>query len=98
MPPAPGSTLAASYKRSEIGRDLLAGIGFAVALALATLGFWAFAAVAIVLGAAAVTRLLARQKVGGFTGDVLGATEQLAEIGILLLVASAGAAVPWWRA
>ena len=98
MPPAPGSTLAASYKRPEIGRDLLAGIGFAVALALATLGFWAFAAVAIVLGAAAVTRLLARQKVGGFTGDVLGATEQLAEIGILLLVASAGAAVPWWRA
>ena len=93
-----GSTLAASYKRPEIGRHLLAGIGFAVALTLATLGFWAFAAVAIVLGAAAVTGLLARQKVGGFTGDVLGATEQLAEIGILLLVASAGAAVPWWRA
>jgi len=98
MPPAHGSTLAASYKSPEIRRGVFAGIVFALALAVATLGLWAFAAAAIVLGAVAVTGLLARQKIGGFTGDVLGATEQLAEIGILLLVASAGAAVPWWRA
>jgi len=98
MPPAHGSTLAASYNSPEIRRGVFAGIVFALALAVATLGLWAFAAAAIVLGAVAVTGLLARQKIGGFTGDVLGATEQLAEIGILLLVASAGAAVPWWRA
>ena len=30
--------------------------------------------------------------------SMVGATEQLAEIGVLLLVASASAGIPWWRA
>ena len=34
--------------------------------------------------AAAVPALLARRLIGGYTGDVLGAVEQLAEIGLLL--------------
>ena len=98
MRPAPGSTLGASYKNRETAKATLAGILFALALALAILGIWAFQAAAVVFASLAIAGLLAQQKLGGFTGDVLGATEQLAEIGILLLVASASAGIPWWRA
>jgi adenosylcobinamide-GDP ribazoletransferase len=98
MRPAPGSTLGASYKNPKTAKATLAGILFALALGLATLGIWAFPAAAVVFASIAIAGLLAQQKLGGFTGDVLGATEQLAEVGILLLVASAGAGIPWWRA
>ena len=55
------------------------------------------AIVAVALANQTDGRTVAQQKIGGFNGDVLGATEQLAEIGILLLVASASAGIPWWR-
>ena len=97
MPAAEGSTLGASYKHRETGRRLLAGFAFALAVAAAVFGLWVFIAAAITLAAMSLTGLLARQKIGGFNGDVLGATEQLAEIGILLLVAGARSGIPWWR-
>jgi len=98
MQPSPGSTLGASYKTPELARGVLAGIIFALALAFATLGIWGFSAAAVVFIALLISGLLAQQKIGGFNGDVLGATEQLAEIGILLLIASAPGGIPWWRA
>ncbi len=98
MPPAEGSTLGALYKDQHGDRRTLVGIAFAISLALAVLGTWAFPTAAVVFASLAISGLLAQQKIGGFNGDVLGATEQLAEIGILLLVASAGAGIPWWRA
>ena len=36
------------------------------------------------LGAGAIMTWLARRQIGGYTGDVLGATEQLAEAAILV--------------
>lgn len=98
MPPAPGSTLGASYKDPQMEKGVLAGVIFALALAFATLGIWGFGASAVVFTALLIAGLLAQQKIGGFNGDVLGATEQLAEIGILLLIASAPGGIPWWRA
>jgi len=97
MPPAPGSTLGASYKDPDAQKGTLAGIIFALALAFATMGIWGFPAAAVVFVSIVIAGLLAQQKLRGFNGDVLGATEQLAEIGILLLVASASAGIPWWR-
>jgi adenosylcobinamide-GDP ribazoletransferase len=97
MPPAVGSSLGASYKDRGTKRATLLGVGFAIAIAFALLGTWAFPAAAVVFAALAVNGLLAQQKIGGFNGDVLGATEQLAEIGILLLAAAAPAGIPWWR-
>jgi adenosylcobinamide-GDP ribazoletransferase len=45
---------------------------------------------ALLLGAAAIalTGMLARQQIGGYTGDVLGAFQQMGEI-VMLLVAAA---------
>ena len=73
----------------SVGRP---GTGPAVlALALALLATWALAgpAVAGIGGAAAVlaacgAAALARAKIGGQTGDILGATQQVAEIAALL--------------
>lgn len=98
IPAAGSSTLGASYKRNQIGSRALAGIAFAIILAAATLGLWISVAVAITLVAAGITAFLALQKIGGFNGDVLGTVEQLAEIGILLLVAATRRTVPWWHA
>ena len=35
--------------------------------------------------------------IGGVNGDVFGAAEQLAEIGILLLALAVRSSLPWWR-
>jgi adenosylcobinamide-GDP ribazoletransferase len=56
----------------------------------------------VVLGAPAVSGLavheLARRKIGGFTGDVLGATEISTEALVLVVVAALGkhGITPWW--
>lgn len=58
----------------------------AAAVALACLP-WPAAVAAVVVALAAVFALggLARRRIGGFTGDVLGALQQLTEIAVLLL-------------
>jgi adenosylcobinamide-GDP ribazoletransferase len=66
---------------------IAAGIG--VAIAVVALGP-ARGVMALLLGAAAIALLamLARRQVGGYTGDVLGAFQQIGEI-VMLLVAAA---------
>lgn len=97
-PAAGSSTLGASYKRQPIGARALAGVAFASLLGVGMLGIWTVVAVLITLVASVVAGLLAIQKIGGFNGDVLGAAEQLTEIGILLLVAATHSSIPWWHA
>jgi adenosylcobinamide-GDP ribazoletransferase len=67
----------------------LAAAVIGIAIALAALGP-ARGAGALVLSAAAValTAMLARQQIGGYTGDVLGAFQQIGEI-VMLLAAAA---------
>lgn len=66
-----------------------AALVIAVALAAVLIGpaaaLWALAA-----GAAAAAALagLARSRIGGYTGDVLGAVQQVAEVAVLLVVAA----------
>ncbi|MDB5514995.1 MAG: cobalamin-5-phosphate synthase [Tardiphaga sp.] len=77
----------ASLRRSEVG---LAVIFVLVAsLPLARTGVFA-ALIGLLLGAALATWLAGRAQrlIGGYTGDVLGATEQLFEVGLLLGVAA----------
>jgi adenosylcobinamide-GDP ribazoletransferase len=60
------------------------GLGVAAALALCltgAAGLGALIAAGVVTGAIA---LIARAKIGGQTGDILGATQQLAEIAVLV--------------
>jgi adenosylcobinamide-GDP ribazoletransferase len=99
MPAASERGLAASAGRglSRGGRDLagLAGLGVAAAL----LGGWALLAVATAVVGAVLVAAYARRTLGGVTGDLLGATQQLVELGVLVVLLGAaghGAALPPW--
>jgi adenosylcobinamide-GDP ribazoletransferase len=82
LPPARLDGLAVSAGRPHPLRAT-AAILIAALLALILLGGAAPAALtAGALGALAVA-LLVRRQIGGYTGDVLGAVQQLAEIGVL---------------
>ncbi|SLN23421.1 Cobalamin synthase [Roseovarius albus] len=82
LPNARASGLSHSVGQSSIQT---AGAAFAIAVTLAILmsGMSVFGAVFwAILGAVAVG-LVARNKIGGQTGDILGATQQISEIAIL---------------
>ncbi len=90
--PAVESGLAAAVGRPARARLVLAG-GLALAVTGALIAWpWAVAAaMAAALAATAVGRLAAR-RLGGYTGDVLGTAQQVAEIAVLLVLAGAFAA------
>jgi adenosylcobinamide-GDP ribazoletransferase len=88
-----GATYAAPVTSAQAG--VAVAIGAIAAMGL--LGPWGVGAVALAVLPAWGMGRLAASKIGGITGDVLGATQQLSEIGVLLLAVAAGAAVPWWR-
>jgi adenosylcobinamide-GDP ribazoletransferase len=63
------------------------------------LGPWAApAAVAVAVTSVSVV-VLAHRKIGGISGDVLGAIEQVGEGAVLVVVAGVAHAghLPWWR-
>ena len=93
--PAAGDTgLGASYALALSRRRALAGAAAGLGIALALLGLPALvAAAAAGLAALALGRLAVR-RVGGVTGDVLGAVQQLGEI-LTLLVAVAATTGGW---
>jgi adenosylcobinamide-GDP ribazoletransferase len=87
LPNARGTGLSHATGRPTQG-VALAGVALAVVLALAFAG----SAALVMLGPAAlVTLLLAREasrRIGGQTGDILGATQQLAEAACLAVLAA----------
>ena len=88
MPPARDGGLSRAVGRpSGATAGLAAAVGVAIgALALGTAGIWAILWVSVLgLGWAA----LCRAKIGGQTGDTLGALQQIAEMGILLAICAA---------
>jgi adenosylcobinamide-GDP ribazoletransferase len=90
FPVAGGSGLGAAYARALSRRRALLGLAAGLAVAVALLGvvaLWAATAVAV---AAFLLGRLAVRRIGGITGDVLGAVEQLGEILVLLAAAAAG--------
>lgn len=65
-------------------RDVVVGGGIALVIAIPALGFTAaLAALIIAAGAALAVAGHARRQIGGYTGDILGAVQQVAEIAIL---------------
>jgi adenosylcobinamide-GDP ribazoletransferase len=84
LAPARSEGLAAASGRPHPAR-VLAGFGVAGLLALVLLpSALALSATLLAAGGALGLAILARRQVGGHTGDVLGAAQQLAEIGFLL--------------
>jgi adenosylcobinamide-GDP ribazoletransferase len=61
-------------------------------------GWWAVPALALVGAAVLVLRVTSMRRLGGVTGDVLGACEQVGEMLVIALVAGAAWAgwSPWW--
>lgn len=86
LPPARAEGLGQSAGADARPAQVLAGLGLAAAIGLATLpDFIAIAAIMAI--AAAGIGLLARRQIGGFTGDVLGAGNFVAELAGLGLLA-----------
>jgi adenosylcobinamide-GDP ribazoletransferase len=83
-------------------RPFAAAVGVAAGVLAAgvVLGWLVVIAVAAVAVVVAACAAFAVRKVGGFTGDVLGAAEQLGETATLLVAAALvrhEVAFPWWR-
>ncbi|MEX3014455.1 adenosylcobinamide-GDP ribazoletransferase [Gymnodinialimonas hymeniacidonis] len=79
---------------NHVGRPPLASAGLAVAIAVVGgmiyAGFWPGLLAAVIVGIAAIlVGSLARAKIGGQTGDVLGAAQVIGEIAALLTLAAA---------
>ena len=68
---------------------MLAAVATGIFVALGMLGPIRGAVALIVMGAAtAATAMLAKRQIGGYTGDVLGAIQQIGEITMLLVAAA----------
>ncbi len=83
LPLARGDGLA-SHAGQPGQRDVIIGGGLALVIALLALGvIAALAALVAAACAALAVAALARRQIGGYTGDILGAVQQAAEISIL---------------
>ena len=98
LPPARSDGLGAGMGRPS-GATMAIAIGLGVAALLAAVGpARATAALAAATAAVLVLGWLARRQVGGYTGDVLGATQQTTETVMLLAIAAQPWASPAWAA
>ncbi len=90
LPPARSDGLAQSVGRPPV---LLAVRGFSAGalIAFISLGSAGIVAIAAAITITAAVAAIAKRKVGGQTGDVLGATQQLSEVAILISCAALAA-------
>ena len=72
------------------GEQAMVALAIAAATGFVLLGAGGWLALGVALAAAAVLSALANRQVGGQTGDVLGAVQQVSEIAVLLSVAALG--------
>ncbi len=80
-------------------RSSVAAVTVGTGVGLVALGWWVgVAAVLMVAAVALVARFISMRRIGGITGDILGACEQLGEMACLGLVAAVawGGWSPWW--
>ncbi|MEN9643786.1 MAG: cobalamin synthase [Actinomycetota bacterium] len=80
------SGLGADYGRGTTRARAAVSVLVGVALTAVVVGWWAAPLAAAALVAVVATGTLARRKIGGISGDVLGATEQVAEILCLVVL------------
>ena len=94
---ATNTGLGADYGRSTTRLRAVVGCTSGLAVTVLAVGWWAAPLLAAAVVAAGAVGLLARRKIGGISGDVLGAAEQVAEC--LCLVVLSGLSVRhqlWW--
>lgn len=82
--PAGDSGLGVDYLRNLSRTRVIVSVAASVGLAVALVGWRAGPVVAAAVVAAAAVVRLAQAKIGGISGDVLGAVQQMAKAGILI--------------
>jgi adenosylcobinamide-GDP ribazoletransferase len=76
--------MGAAYSRAVRGRDVFASTLLTIVLLFGLIGAHLFIAAAIVAAVGFAFLVYVKKKIGGVLGDVLGASEQIAESFILL--------------
>ena len=102
LPPATGEGLGAAHAQPGVRARVGGGLTLALAVGALTLGWWVLVFGLAATLAASMIGLLARSKIEGYTGDVLGATQQVAEIVLLVIGASMAMggrilSAGWWQ-
>ncbi|MGH8872632.1 MAG: adenosylcobinamide-GDP ribazoletransferase [Acidimicrobiia bacterium] len=101
LPPASSEGLGAAHSDPGLRRQVLIGVLFAILIGLVTLGWWLVPFAVLAVAGTIVIGFLARRLISGYTGDVLGAAQQVGEILLMVLGASmvsSGLIVSvWWR-
>ena len=99
--PIAGDGLGAAYARALSSRTLVAGAIAALLIAVVAIGLWAPVAAGACALIALWLRRAASHRLGGVTGDVLGAIQQCALVAVLLLASAVEtqgwAPLAWWR-
>lgn len=96
---ATNTGLGADYGRSTTPLRALVGCAAGVAITAVVTGWWVGPLLAAAVVAVLVTGSLARRKIGGISGDVLGAAEQVAECLCLVVLSSLAMHHSlWWPA
>ena len=89
LPAASDEGLGASYLSPLRRSQALTGAAVGALAVCVGLGWWSPLAVLAAAGLACLVGAYARRTLGGLTGDVLGAAEQVAEVAILLVAVAA---------
>jgi adenosylcobinamide-GDP ribazoletransferase len=97
LPPAREAGLGADHARRMRPIATIVGIAVALAIVVVVTGWWAGPLIAAALAGTAAVAVLAMRKVGGLTGDVLGAIEQVVECLVIVTVSGlASRHLLWW--
>lgn len=101
LPPASSEGLGAAHSDRGLRRQVVIGAVLSLMVGLITLGWWVGPFAIVAAAGAGLVSLLARRHISGYTGDVLGAVQQVAEMSLLVLgaaLASSGVIeMVWWR-
>lgn len=97
LPPAREAGLGADHARRLKALATTVGIAVALAIVVAATGWWSAPLVGVTVAGTGAVALLAMRKIGGLTGDVLGAIEQVVECLVLVTVSGlASRYALWW--
>jgi adenosylcobinamide-GDP ribazoletransferase len=101
IPIARENGLGASYSAGVTRREVAGAMVAALGVGALSLGPWAIPATVLAVLSAVGVGILSGRRIGGLTGDTLGAAQQVAEILVILLGAGAVTAgwpsLVWWR-
>ena len=98
FPLATSDGLGAGYAAGLSRRRAVVGVLGGVGIAAVATGWWVGPLAAAAVVAAVAVGALAMRKIGGITGDVLGAVEQVTECLVLVVVTALAPRHPlWWR-